>query len=157
MLLAALAPNVEVAFDGRFRTCYPQEVVDMHFDFLIGDVGEHRHRNPNSGPIDPELALHYGQPDLVLIDRRFRHSVAVMERERQQQDWVLLYQDGLAQVWGKRDKFDRPDSHSYIAEVDRRINDVKPTGAVTWPALPAFGGGSVVHQPPQKAPSHGDS
>ena len=24
----------KLAFDGRFRTCYPQEVVDMHFDFL---------------------------------------------------------------------------------------------------------------------------
>ena len=26
-----------VAFDGRFRTCYPQRVIDMHFDFLYGE------------------------------------------------------------------------------------------------------------------------
>ncbi|MEZ6110018.1 MAG: hypothetical protein R3C99_03230 [Pirellulaceae bacterium] len=27
-------PGVQVQFDGRFRTCYPQDVIDMHFDLL---------------------------------------------------------------------------------------------------------------------------
>ena len=26
-----------ISFDGRFRTCYPQQIVDMHFDFICGN------------------------------------------------------------------------------------------------------------------------
>ena len=33
-----------------FRTCYPQEVVDMHFDFLVGENDGKRSRSASSGP-----------------------------------------------------------------------------------------------------------
>jgi hypothetical protein len=155
--IAALAPEVDVAFDGRFRTCYPQQVVDMHFDFLIGDVGEHRHRDPASGPIDPARALRFGEPDLVLVDRRFRHSAKVMESDEQRRDWALLYQDALAQVWGRRDKYDRPESPAFIPSPDRRISEAVPTGSVTWPALPPRGRGSVVERPARSILSPGAS
>ncbi len=131
--IAALAPDVEVAFDGRFRTCYPQEVVDMHFDFLLGDVPGHRHRSPRSGPIDGVRVLEYGRPDLVLVDRKYVHPVAIMQ---QQDDWVLLYQDSLAQLWGRGETYDRPDSPDYLAIGERRISDRERIGSVTWPALP---------------------
>jgi len=131
--IAALAPDVQVAFDGRFRTCYPQEVIDMHFDFLLGDIPGARYRT-TPGPVDPTRVLHYGKPDLVLVDRRFAHSAGVMEE--QQDDFVLLYQDALAQVWGRRSVYDAPSSPRYLASARRSITDRAPEGSVTWPALP---------------------
>src|SRR5690606_735629 len=79
--IAALAPNTKVAFDGRFRTCYPQEIVDKSFDFLLGDNNGGRYRRADAGPIDPTAILELGQPDLVLVDRQYQHSVKVMEGE----------------------------------------------------------------------------
>ncbi len=138
--VAALAPDVRVAFDGRFRTCYPQEVVDMHFDFLMGDVPGYRNRSPKSGEVDGTRVLSYGEPDLALVDRRYPHSVAIM---REQDDWTLLYQDGLAQLWGRRERFDRRESPDYLAVEARQIDDrpisvsaLELEGSVTWPALP---------------------
>jgi hypothetical protein len=55
--LAAFAPETTVAFDGRFRTCYPQSIADMYFDFSIGDVAGYRWRDPASPPIDEARAL----------------------------------------------------------------------------------------------------
>ncbi|MEX0938242.1 MAG: hypothetical protein WDZ59_10325 [Pirellulales bacterium] len=137
--IAALAPQVKVSFDGRFRTCYPQEVVDMNFDFILGRAGGKRYRSPDSGPLDPTQVLHYGEPDLVLVDRRFPHSVAVMQWQDQQREWVLLYQDGLAQLYGRREKYDLPESPAYLPVAQRRISDRMPEGSVTWPAIPTAG------------------
>jgi hypothetical protein len=137
--IAALAPQVQVSFDGRFRTCYPQEVVDMNFDFILGRAAGKRYRSPHSGPLDPTRVLHYGEPDVVLVDRRFPHSVAVMQWHDQQRDWVLLYQDGLAQLYGRREKYDQPESPAYLPVAQRRISDRMPEGAVTWPAIPEAG------------------
>jgi hypothetical protein len=145
--LAAL-PKSEVAFDGRFNTCYPRGVIDMHFDFLLGDVKGHRYRSPGSGPIDGHRVLKFHDPDLVLVDRRFKHSVSVMH---EQTDFVLLYEDGLAQLWGRRTRYDDPASPRYFAEPSRKISDVKPTGSVTWPALPARSEGTLVRQAPHAA------
>src|SRR5213593_2259321 len=50
--LAALAPETTVAFDGRLRTCYPQEVADLYFDFLLGNLPAFRWRSPTSPPFD---------------------------------------------------------------------------------------------------------
>jgi len=131
--ISALQPDTQVAFDGRFRTCYPQEVVDMHFDFLIGKVPGRRYRSDASGPLDPTRVLHFEQPDLVLIDRAFKHSTRVMAA---QDDWVLLYQDSLAQLWGRRERYDEPSSLQYLAASLRSISDALQQGSVTWPALP---------------------
>lgn len=60
-------PGLLVAFDGRFRTCYPQEIVDQHFDFFLGDGPEGaRNRSENSPVLDDEAkeaVLHYGSPN----------------------------------------------------------------------------------------------
>ena len=77
--------------------------------------------------------LKFGVPDLVLVDRRYKHSVTVMES---QADWTLLYQDNVAQLWGRRDKYNRRDSPNYLMTSHRRISDEKQTGSVTWPAFP---------------------
>lgn len=139
--IAALGPSTPeahdgllVQFDGRFRTCYPQEVVDMHFDFVLGDGPEGtRHRSTKSGVIDGNRVLDFAQPDVVLLNRRQINSVEVME---QREDFVLLYQDELAQVWGRASKFNDPINRNYIAEDSRHISDAPQQGSATWPALP---------------------
>ena len=125
-----------VAFDGRFRTCYPQQVVDMHFDFLYGDQDIlPRHRSPNSPPIDPARVLAHREPDLV-INKRF-DEVTSRHMIEQQEHWGLLYQDGLAQVWGRKSRFDDPQSVDFLPKDKRQISDVMPNGIVSWPAMPA--------------------
>jgi hypothetical protein len=142
--IAALAPEVKVAFDGRFRTCYPQEIVDMHFDFLLGEFDGKRSRSPSSGPIDGSRVLKYGSPDLVLLDRRYEESVAVMrdEVDKDSPEWVLLYRDRIGELWGRADRYDKPSSGHYFP-VAARVQDASPRdGAVQWPALPRRSEGS---------------
>ena len=125
--------GVLVSFDGRFRTCYPQEIVDMNLDFMLGDQVE-RFRSPLSPPFDPQRVLSYGHPDLVFVDRGQPHSVAIMERVNA--DWVLLYQDQRAQVWGRRSIYDNPADARYWAKEKRKITNEPQQGFVAWPALP---------------------
>lgn len=131
--LAAFPAEGQLQFDGRFNTCYPQEVIDDHFDFLLGEHGGRRLRSPHSPPIDPARVLRRGEPDLVVASRRVPHCTDVMA---QQQDWVLLYQDGLAQIWGRRSKYDDPESPDYLDPARRRISDELPRGYAAWPAYP---------------------
>ncbi|QDU94640.1 hypothetical protein [Lignipirellula cremea] len=140
-VIAALGPKhaeddgVLVGFDGRFRTCYPQEVVDMHFDFLIGDhYPKMRYRSPKSAPYDPTRVLEYKRPDLVLISRLQEHSTATMQTQRD--DWILLYQDKLAQVWGARWKYGQRSSPDYIPQLQRHISNDPQQGVAAWPAVP---------------------
>ena len=53
-----------------------------------------------------------------------------------QNDWCLLYQDGLAEVWGKKSRFDDPASRDYLHPGQRVVSDQMPTGIVSWPATP---------------------
>jgi hypothetical protein len=122
-----------VSFDGRFRTCYPQEVVDMNFDFVLGDLVP-RYRGSDPLAFDDEEVLEYGDPDVVLINRLQPHSVNVMFRNLE--SWTLLYQDGLAQVWGRSKTFDDSTSSRYIAPDRRQVTDDEQVGKVSWPALP---------------------
>ncbi len=126
-------PISTVAFDGRFRTCYPQEIVDMHFDLLFGDQTE-RARSSHSLPIDPTRVLRHGDPELVLIKRGGELSERVMNA--QSDDWVLLYQDRLAQLWGRREKYDNSSRPDYVASSRRIIRTDLPRGYEDWPALP---------------------
>ena len=142
--IAALAPDVKVAFDGRFRTCYPQEIVDMHFDFLLGEFGGKRSRSPRSGPVDGTRVLEFGSPDLVLLDRRYEESVAVMRAQanKESPEWVLMYRDRIAELWGRADRYDESSSPHYFPVVARVRNASPRDGAVQWPAIPRRGGGS---------------
>ena len=124
--------RIRVAFDGRFRTCYPQRVVDEHFDFILGPHFQSgRFRTTEA---DPEKVLSTGDPDLVLISRTQVPSTEVMSR---QNDWVLLYQDKIAQLWGRASKYDNPANENYIAATLRIIGDVEQEGFVAWPAMPS--------------------
>jgi len=122
-----------VHVDGRCRTAYSQSMLDEHFDFLLGDQPpSQRYRDPKSR-FDPTKALDHGSPNLVLIDRGQPHSVEVMQN--QSKHWVLLYRDGLAQLWGRRERYDDPQSPDYLPRLERRITDEPQQGHVTWPAL----------------------
>lgn len=130
-------PGIQVQIDGRCRTSYSQEMLDMHFDFVIGDAGPSmRYRDLASGPFDSSRVLEVGRPDLVLISRRQQPSVQTMEQQKSK--WVLLYQDGLAQVWGRAAKYDDPKSSHYLPRARREIGDSPQLGFVTWPALPKY-------------------
>jgi hypothetical protein len=125
--------RMRVAFDGRFRTCYPQEIVDLYFDFADGDRPG-RQRSPASPPIDVGRILRYGEPDLVLIDRQ--QTTALSAVKQHDEEWTLLYQDSLSQLWGRTSRFGTASSPDYIAESNRSISDLEQTGVVAWPALP---------------------
>jgi hypothetical protein len=124
-----------VAFDGRFRTCYPQKLVDLHFDWLFSD-GPHveRSRSPESGPCDPLRILSLKQPDLVL-NRRFSELTS-KHMKLAENDWALLYQDKIAQVWGRRSVFDNPESPRFLPASQREISNRDVSGYVAWPAFP---------------------
>jgi len=137
--IAALAPDVQVAFDGRFRTCYPQEVVDMHFDFLMGSHLGPRSRSSQSGPVDGRRVLAYGEPDLVLVDRHYQHAVDIMKSATlvQNPKWVLLYRDGTAELWGRRRRYNRVESLHYLPRSARILDAAPRIGSRPWPALPS--------------------
>lgn len=125
----------QVAFDGRFRTCYPQEIVDMHFDFLYGEQDDiPRYRSPNSPPIDPSRVLEFGAPDLALV-KRFDEATS-QHMELQSSQWCLLYQDGLAQLWGLKSKYDDPESVDFMPTELRVRSEKMPQGIAQWPAVP---------------------
>jgi len=134
----AACPDSTVSFDGRFRTCYPQEIVDMNFDFLLGEHGGRRWRSPESGPIDGARVLRHGNPELVLVDRNYKSAVSVMKQEAQRPDgeWTLLYQDAVAQLWGVKRVFDDPASNRHLPEDRRYITDTLRPLAIQWPAMP---------------------
>lgn len=137
--LAAFAPQpgdegLTVHVDGRCRTSYSQEMLDAHFDFILGDVGpDVRYRDPKSGPYDPARVLRDGDPDLILLCRQQVNSVDTMERHTA--EWTLLYQDALAQVWGRMTKYGDPSSSDFLPPCCRRIGDEKQTGSELWPAF----------------------
>ena len=131
--IAAFGDEAPVAFDGRLRTCYPQQVADAYFDFLVGDQLIPRWRSAESPPVDVTRVLRLGEPDLVVVARHFTHSVEVMEARP---DWVLLYQDTVAQLWGRRDRYDDSASAAYLPAARRWITEVRQGGSVPWPALP---------------------
>ena len=139
--LAALGPNssrdeaILVHIDGRCRTSYSQQMLDEHFDFILGDLPpSQRYRDPKSGPFNPTRVLEAGRPDLVLISRHQQPSTAVMNRQRDR--WTLLYQDELAQVWGRTSRFGDPRSRDFIPLQRRALSDAPQRGHTPWPALP---------------------
>jgi len=116
---------------------YSQELLDMHFDFIFGKAGpRERYRADSSGAFDPVRVLDYGRPDLVLISRLQVPSAQVMEGQTDQ--WVLLYQDQLAQVWGRASRYDDPASAYYVPPSEREVSNRLVQGIVQWPALPSY-------------------
>jgi hypothetical protein len=124
-----------VAVDGRFETCYPREITDVCFDFWLGTADpSRRYRSPAAPPFDPSAALSLGQPDLVLLSRRQLPSVRMMQQHAD--EWTLLYQDSLAQIWGRSVRYADPAQHDYVHPEDRLVTNDQQTGSVPWPAFP---------------------
>lgn len=132
--LAALAPNTTVGFDGRYDTCYPQTVVDMNFDLLFGSDMSRRHRGADSGPVDSNRVLEFGNPNLVLMD--CVADVAAVQHLNQHRDWVLLYRDGRAALWGRKSVFDDPSRPEYVTAERRQVSNGMPEGIAAWPGFP---------------------
>ncbi len=132
---AEMSPESRIAIDGRFRTCYPRPVIDMYFDLFLGESPpQGRCRDTASGPFDPFRALDYQSPDLVLLERH-RHPQAA-RTIRQAPGWTLLYQDSLAELWGRSDRYDHPDSPDRIPVTERKIGNTPQIGSAVWPAFP---------------------
>lgn len=123
--------GIQVQVDSRGRAAYRQELLDMHLDFLLGDESPARSRG---GQADPARVLREGRPDLVLISRR--HAAGVSTMEQQEKAWVLLYQDGLAQLWGRAAKYDDSKSPDYLEPRYREVGEAPQRGYVRWPAIP---------------------
>ncbi len=141
--LAALTPRTTVGFDGRYDTCYPQTVVDMHFDLLFGQDTSRRHRGPNSGPVDSNQVLTYCEPEFVLMDRQLDR--AAIEFIQTRPEWTVLYQDGKSVLWGRSSLFDDPVSPRYFAKDARILSDELPSGIATWPGFPNRTGRDAFH------------
>lgn len=136
--IAALSPEVKVGFDGRFRTCYPQSVIDMHFDFLLGGHKGLRYRAPDSGPLDGTKVLSYMEPDMVLIDSRYGDCVAIMHElaEADAPEWTLLYSNQMSELYGRTSKYADPASPHFIPPDERKPNEKVLEARFQWPALP---------------------
>lgn len=132
--LAALAPDTTVGFDGRYDTCYPQTVVDMNFDLLFGADMSRRYRGPQSGPVDSNRVLEFGNPTLVLMD--CIADVPAVRHLDDHRDWVPLYRDARAALWGRRTVFDDRASPEYLAPERRCISNRMPEGIAAWPGFP---------------------
>lgn len=136
--LAALAPSTTVGFDGRYDTCYPQWVVDINFDLLFGNDMSRRFRGKNSGAVDSNRVLEFGDPNLVLMDRIA--DPAAVKFLDSNDAWTRLYSDGRAILWGRRTVFDDPGSPGYLPAERRRIGDEMPSGIAQWPGFPGRSG-----------------
>jgi hypothetical protein len=137
-------PGLRVQFDGRFRELYPQEVLDMYWDFDFGHTAPlGRYRSPNSPPISPARVLSHLQPDLVLMSRERPRAIAVLEEH--QDEWALLYQDSLTSLWGRRTRYDNPTNPDYLPPGRRRIDEAPQQGVVAWPALPVRRAAALDH------------
>lgn len=124
-----------IAVDGRYETCYPRSVIDGYFDFMFGPHDpRQRYRSPASPPFDPTWALRHGDPDLVLVER---NSYGTRILESLPDEWVLLYRDDVAQLWGRREKYGDPASRHYIPAESRSLDSPADTlGHAPWPAFP---------------------
>ncbi|MCA9214273.1 MAG: hypothetical protein KDB27_14475 [Planctomycetales bacterium] len=138
-----------VAFDGRFRTCYPQSVVDMHFDFYRGDAPPSlRYRSPDSPPPNPNRVLEFGRPNLVLVKTSETFASGILQ---QSEEWCLLYNDRTAELWGRSEVYDQPNSKKYLAasqRIDHRSNGSSPQTqhqehTALWPAAPTRPGAAT--------------
>ncbi|GIW95930.1 MAG: hypothetical protein KatS3mg110_3971 [Pirellulaceae bacterium] len=133
---APVQQPVTLAVDGRFRTCYPRRVLDAYFDFAQGTDRSCRNRAPDSPPFDPTRILRLGNPDLVLIGCDERLPCGVMRSYSD--EWVLLYRDGTAELWGRRSRYDDPKSPHYLPPQQRKLHGPERRGHVAWPAHPVW-------------------
>jgi hypothetical protein len=131
--LYAFWPRILISVDGRFDTSYSRQVLDLNLDFMMGDHQRFRNRSPETGSFQADRILDLGDPNLALVDRQRSDCVRTIE---QRSDWVLLYQDAVAQVWGRRSIYDDPANPDYIPAAARAISDATQVGWAAYPACP---------------------
>jgi hypothetical protein len=131
--LYAFWPRILISVDGRFDTSYSRQVLDLNLDFMMGDHERFRNRSPETGSFQADRILDLGDPNLALVDRQRSDCVRTIE---QRSDWVLLYQDAVAQVWGRRSIYDDPANPDYIPAAARAISDATQVGWAAYPACP---------------------
>ncbi|WP_146511830.1 hypothetical protein [Thalassoglobus neptunius] len=126
--------NSTVGIDGRFRTCYPQEVIDVYFDFFFGENYEgKRYRSQNSEPISKDRALTFHDPELFVISRLQQPTLSTMNDHSE--DWVRIYQDELAEIWGRRDFLASQYSDVMLASSENANRPETANGVTPWPAF----------------------
>jgi hypothetical protein len=131
--LYAFWPRILISVDGRFDTSYSRSILDVNLDFMMGDSPRWRNRSLETGPFQADRVLDMGNPNLALIDRQRPGCVRVIEGRP---DWILLYQDALAQVWGRKSVYDDPSQADYLPQSLREISDEPQAGWAAYPALP---------------------
>jgi hypothetical protein len=78
-------PGILVQIDGRCRTSYSQQMLDTHFDFIMGRDDPNDASQPDSGPVDPQNRCMPAGP----IWCSFRHQLSVEVMVTQTDHWVL--------------------------------------------------------------------
>ena len=126
-------PEILVSVDGRFRTAYPRKILDINLDFMVGQRVRGRRRSPDTGPFQADRILDLENPNLALVNRNRELCAQTIARHP---DWVLLYQDALAQLWGRRSIYDNQASPDYIPPSARIITNDPQFGAESFPAAP---------------------
>ena len=87
-----------------------------------------------SGPVDSNRVLEFGNPTLVIMD--CIADVPAVRHLDGHPDWVPLYRDARAALWGRRSVFDDPASPEYLAPERRSVSDRMPEGIAAWPGFP---------------------
>lgn len=128
--------QVSLAIDGRYDTCYPRWLLDVYFDFALGNDPRCRNRAKDSPPYDPLHILELGHPNLVLVGCDERYPARILPSQSAQ--WVLLYHDPVAEIWGRRSRYDDPQSPHYFPPEKRLVVREVAKGYVPWPAWPQF-------------------
>ena len=70
----------------------------------------------------------------MLFERKRKNCVATMEANTD--EWCLLYQDALAQLWGRRSLYDDSASGKFLPVSERHISDDVQEDTVAWPGFP---------------------
>lgn len=128
---------LRVAYDGRFRTCYSQQIIDYGFDFELGNSVP-RNRDEGSDTFGDSKILSLHDPNLVLIHSVQGNASKVMERIKGTGKWTLLYKDSLAELWGLSTLYDTEDKASYVPPQERSTSSTKQEGFAWWPAKPSI-------------------
>ena len=135
---AVTGAATRVGFDGRFRTCYPQIVIDEHLDFVLGnDRNVPRFRGPTSPPPDRSAVLGAGsraglhQPAAAALRPDHGRAAARLD--------VAVSGSAVADM-GTSGIFDDPRNPRYLPTASRSLSDAVQSGKVAWPALPTSDG-----------------
>ena len=75
-------PRSKVSIDGRFRTVYPEEVIQRSWNFTMGRDGWR------------EIIEQY--PTEIVLTRRSEHGHFLL---RSHASWEQVYEDALAGIW----------------------------------------------------------